>query len=222
MAGFIPSSSFGKETYVKEFYIATDTAIEKGEIVLQTPGTGIAAVAGTEFNDPMLGVSLQEHDGSSDGQTGTTLKVACNPNEIFALKSSEAQTLTGGSTTTAVISGLLPQTDDLWIGGYIEVVSSANGLDKGDLIPITDSTGSSGTLTIPTQSAAFASGDTIIIHPGKLAIGEYGWDLNSDGTDIDYTSNGGEGLVLVDTDAKNRLAFFKPRLHQFGNDAAAK
>lgn len=222
MANFVPSSSFGKETYVKEFYIATDTAIEKGEIVKYTPGTGVEAVAGTDFDDPALGVSLEEHDGSSDGQTGTTLKVACNPNEIFALKSSEAQTLTGGSTTTAVISGLLPQTDDLWIGGYIEVVTCASGIEKGTMIPITDSTGSSGTLTIPTQSSAFASGDTIIIHPGKRAIGEYGWDLNSDGTDVDYTSSGGEALQLVDTDAKNKLAYFKLRLHQFGNDSAAK
>jgi len=222
MAGFIPSSSFGKETYVKEFYIATDTAIEKGEIVLQTPGTGIAAVAGTEFNDPMLGVSLQEHDGSSDGQTGTSLKVACNPNEIFALKSSEAQTLTGGSTTTVVISGLLPQTDNLWIGGYVEVVTCASGIAKGTMIPITDSDGGTGTLTIPTQASAFAASDTVVIHPGKLAIGEYGWDLNSDGTDIDYTSSGGEALVLVDADPINKLAYFAPRLHQFGNDAAAK
>lgn len=222
MAGFIPSQSHSGDNPYREFYIASSTAIEKFELVKLTPGTGVVAVAGTDFDDPFLGSSLEAHDGSSENQDGTSIKVACSPMQVYQLESTEAQTLTGGSTTTAVIAGLLPQTDNLWIGGYVEVVSCASGIPAGTMIPITDSTGATGTLTFAAQSSAFAADDTIIIHPGKLAIGEYGWDLNSDGTDIDYTSSGGEALVLVDTDAANKKAYFAPRLHQFGNDAAAK
>lgn len=222
MSGFIVSKSIGGNFKVQTLPIAAATAIEKGELVKFTPGTGVQAVAGTDLDDPSIGVSLEEHDGSSDGQTGTEIKVVTGPNTVIGLKSTEAQTLTGGSTTTVVISGLLPQTDNLWIGGYVEVVSCASGIPAGTMIKITDSTGSSGTLTIPTQSSAFASGDTVRLHPGKLAIGEYGWDLNSDGMDIDYTSSGGEGLVLYDADPVNKMAYFMLRLHQFGNDAAAK
>lgn len=209
----------------KEYPIATGTAIEKGEIVGFTPGTGVVAVAGTDFDDPALGVAAEAHDGATaDGrQTGTVIAVYSDPNDVFELVTTEAQTLTGGSTTTAVISGLLPQTDDLWNGGYIQIVTcAANSTLIGRMVKISDSTGSTGTLTLAeTLPSALASGDTIYIYPGKLAIGEYGWDLESDGNDIDYTSSGGETLQLVDVDPLNKKAFFKFRLHKFGNGPAA-
>ena len=223
MARFIPAQSHSGGTVpYRIFTIATATAIEKGEIVLQTPAVGIAAVAGTDFNDPAIGVAMEEHDGASEYETGTEIKVACSPMAVFALQSTKAITLTGGSTATVVVSGLLPQTDNLFIGGYVEVVTCATGIAAGTMIKITDSTGSTGSLAIDTQSSAFAADDTVILHPGKLAIGEYGWDLDSDGTDIDYKTSGGEALILVDADPVRKLAYFALRLHQFGNDAAAK
>ena len=222
MARFKAMKSLGGNLTHQILPIATATAIELGEIVLATPGTGIAVVAGTELDDPAIGVSLQEHDGASTNETGTELKVMTGPNTVLGLRSTEAQTLTGGSTATVVISGLLPQTDNLWIGGYVEVVTCATGIVAGTMIKITDSTGSTGSLAIDTQSSAFDAGDTVILHPGKLAIGEYGWDLNGDGTDIDYTSSAGEGLTLYDADPENKMAYFMLRLHQFGNDAVAK
>ena len=208
----------------REYYIATGTAIEEGEIVLQTPGTGIAAVSGTDFNDPAIGIASENHDGSTAGrQSGTAIKVYDDPNCVFSLKSTNVITATDGSTTTFVVAGLLPQTDNLWIGGYLEIVScAADSSLNGKMIKITDSTGSTGTLTFDTQIAAFASGDTAYLHPGKLAIGEYGWDLTSDGTDVDWDTSGGEALVLVDADPERKLSYWKLRLHQLGNDAAAK
>ena len=90
----------------------------------------------------------------------------------------------------------------------------------GKKIPITDSTGSTGVLTFSAQSAAFASGDTARLCPGKLAIGEYGWDLDSDGMNVDWDTNGGQALVLVDVDPANMKSFWMARLHQFGNHGA--
>lgn len=222
MSRFYPTKCY--KGYPLEFYIPTATAIQRGELVKFTPGTGIAAVAGTDFDDPFIGASLEEHDGSTAGrESGTALKVDSHPDQIFGLKTSSVLTLTGGSTTTAVDSTLLPQTDDLWIGSYVEIVTCAADSDLvGKMVKVTDSTGSTGTLTFAALSSALASGDTIILHAGPLAVGEYGWDLDSDGTDIDYTTSGGEALQLVGADPEKKVTYWKARLHQFGNDGAAK
>lgn len=213
----------GNTEILKPFYIAAATAIEKGEIVLFTPGTGIAAVAGTDFNDPAIGVATEPHNGSSDGrQSGTEIKVTCSPTAVFALRSTNIITATGGSTTTFVVAGLLPQTDNLWIGGYLEVVTcAADSSLVGKMIKITDSTGATGTLTFGTQGAAFAAGDTAYLHPGPLCVGEYGWDLTADGTDVDWDTDGGEALQLVGADPEQKLSYWKLRLHQFATHPAA-
>lgn len=223
MARFIPAMRGGQQSLIVDLPIATGTAIQRGELVKFTPGTGVVAVAGTDFDDPAIGVALEEHDGSSEGQTGTTIKVETSPEAVYELRTTFTLTATGGSTTTFVDSTLLPQTDNLWIGSYLEVVTCAADSDQvGKMIKVTDSTGATGTLTFATQPAAFASGDTAYLHAGPLAIGEYGWDLDANGTDVDITLSGGEALVLVASDAKNKKSYWKLRLHQFGNDAAAK
>jgi hypothetical protein len=211
-----------KSEILKPFYIAKTTAVKAGQLVKFTPGTGIVLVAGDDFDDAFIGAAAEDHDGSTAGrQSGTEIKVAVSPSAVYSLQSKKELTATGGSTSTFVVAGLLPATDDLWNGGYIEVTACAASADLvGKLIPITDSTGATGTLTIPEQAAAFAAGDKARLHPGPLAIGSYGWDLTTDMDDVDYTSSGAEALTLVDVDPKNKLAFFRPRLHQFNGPAA--
>lgn len=207
-----------KVPILKEFYIPTATAIEAGEIVKFTPGTGIEVVAGTDFDDPFLGVAVNEHAANS----GTGIKVSCSPTAVYSLVSTNLITATGGSTTTFVVAGLKPQTNDLWKGGMLKIVScAADSSLNGKMIPITASTGATGTLTFATQPAAFASGDTAYLCPGPLAIGEHGWDLTSDGTDVDWDTDGGEALILVGVDPEKMTTYWKARLHQFGNGPAA-
>ena len=112
---------------------------------------------------------------------------------------------------------------NLWINGYIEIVTCAADSDLiGRMVKITDSTGATGSSALAeTLPAALASGDTIKLYPGNYAIGEYGWDLNSDGTEIDYTSSDGQAIQLVKTDAEKKKASFKLRLHIKGNGPAA-
>lgn len=207
----------------EEFPIATGTAIERGEIVLLTPAVGIAAVAGTDFDDPAFGVAAEDHNGSTAGrQVGLKIKVYTDPNLIYSLRNDNIITATGGSATTFVVAGLLPATDNLWIGGMLEVVTcAADATMIGKRIPITGSTGTGGTLTFPTQTAAFASGDTAKLCPGKLAVGLLGWDLTSDGTDVDWDTSGGEALQLVGSDPTNMISYWKIRLHQMGNSTLA-
>jgi hypothetical protein len=212
-----------KVPIIYPFYIASATAIELGEVVKYTPGTGIEAGDHSDSDTPHIGVSVESHDGSTTGrQSGTEIKISCSPTAVYRHYNANVITATGGSTTTFVVSGLLPQTDDLWIGGYIQVLTcAADSTLVGKKIKITDSTGSSGTLTFSAQSAAFASGDTAYLCPGPRALTEYGWDLDSDGMNIDWDTDSGESLVLVGEDAANMISKWMLRLHQFGNHCAA-
>ena len=216
MSGFYLAS---KDARMQPLPIASATVIEQGEIIDFTPGTGVVAMgnAGTDFDGPAAGVAVNAHTANS----GTEIKVITDSNAVFGHKSANIITATGGSTTTFAVAGLLPQTNDIWIGGVLEVVTcAADPTMVGRKIPITDSTGATGTLTFSTQQAAFAAGDTARLCPGALALTEFGWDLDADGMNVDWDSSGGEGLQLVDADPANMTTYWKIRLHRFGNDGA--
>jgi hypothetical protein len=208
----------GGAVHPRRYFIPDATAVSKGEVVAFTPGTGIVAVD-SDNDDPVLGVVA----ATKPANGGTEAFVYDSPNAVFRLKPRSLLTATGGSTTTFVVSTLQPQTDDIWIGGYLEIVScAADPSLVGKRILITDSTGSTGTLTFAAQKAAFGAGDTAYLCPGPRAIGSYGWDLVADADDIDWTSSGGEALELVGVEPEKFITYWKFRLHQLGNDAAAK
>lgn len=208
----------------RDHYIDTATAIEKGEVVISTAGTGVGAYSGyAQPRAAALGVSAVDHDGATDDgvQTETSIKIFDHPDDIFELDKPVILTATGGSTTTFVDSGLLPVTDDVFNGSYLEIVScAADSSLNGKMILVTDHTGSGGTLTFATQPAAFASGDTAYLWPGKLAIGHYAWDLSSDGTEVDYATGADDGYLmqLYDADPIRKKAYFKLRYHLFGQN----
>jgi len=205
-----------KVPFVRSLYIPTATAIEMGEIVLFTPGTGVAVVAGTDFDDPSIGVALYAHAANS----GYSISVSVSPTAVYSHGNGNTITATGGSTTTFVVAGLLPQTDYLWIGGRLKIIAcAADSSLNGKIIEITGSTGSTGTITFDTQAAAFASGDTAYLCPGSRAITEYGWDLDGDGMNIDWDTSGGSAITLVDVDPDTFTSYWMFRLHQFGNYA---
>ena len=207
----------------RTYQIAAETAIEKGEMVKLTNGLVVAVDA--DSDDPYLGIAACQHDGATvDGvQTATTIPIYDDPNDVFALYPSGVITATGGSTTTFVDSSLLPATDNILNGGVIKIVTCA--LDSslvGRVINISDFTGSGGTITLgETLPVAISAGDTALLLPGPRAIGQYGWDLNSDGDDINWESNGGESLIFVGSDILNFFAFFKLRLHIKGSHPGA-
>lgn len=203
-----------KVPMIKDMYIPTGTVIEEGEIVAFTMGTGIVVADGTDFDTCHLGVALHAHPANS----GTSLKVSVSPTAVYAHGCGNVITATGGSTTTFVVSGLLPATDDVMNGGYLKIIAcAADATLNGKKIKITDHTGSGGTLTFATQGAAFAAGDTAYLCPGPLAITGYGWDLDSDGMNVDWDTDGGSALTLVESDPANMTAYFKFRLHYFGD-----
>jgi len=165
---------------------------------------------------------VEAHDGSTDGrQSGLKIKVYTSPTAVFANTPKNANTATGGSTTTFVDSSLLPATDDYFNGGAIQILTCAADSDLvGKRVAISDFTGSGGTVTLAeTLTAALASGDTAYLCPGPLAITAYSWDLDSDNMEIDFESDTGTALQIVDVDPDTFQVYVKFRLHQFGNDA---
>lgn len=211
-----------KVPIVKPFYIPTATAIDQGELLDFTPGTGVVVLgaAGVDFDGPSIGAAINAHAANS----GTEIKVSASPTAVYAHKCDNILTATGGSTTTFVVATLVPATNDLWIDGYLEVVTcAADSSLVGKRIKITASTGTTGTLTFDTQPAVFAAGDTAKLCPGPRGIGTTVWNLDANGVNVDFAKNTttGESLVLVDTDAANMTAYFMLRLHRFGNGPAA-
>ena len=190
-----------KNPIIRKIYIPTTTVIERGEPVSYTQGTGAIVLAGpTDFDDPIYGVAVAAHAANS----GTELEVSVSPTALYTYKAAKTYTMTGGSTTTCVDSSLLPQTDDFWIGGAIKIVNCvADSTLNGRVFKISDSTGSTGTLTLDeTLPAALASGDTYQLCPGYMALNYLGYDLDSDAMNPDYDANGGNVLRIVATNSE--------------------
>lgn len=204
-----------KNPIIRELQIPTATAIEKGEIVDFTAGTGVVVVAGTDFDVPMIGVANEGHDGATAGRNvGLKIEVSVSPTAIYRLRSTNVMTATGGSTTTLVDSSILPSTSSFWKGGSIKIIScAADPSLNGRMVKISDN--SSTTLTLAeTLPAALASGDTYYVCPGPFAIGCFGWDLTSDGTDIDWDTDDAQSLQLYDTNPDTMETFWIPRIHR--------
>jgi len=197
MAGFKYAGDLNghKRKLVRDYYIPTATAIEAGEPVDFTQGTGVIVLAGPEdFNDPIIGVATAAHAANS----GTSIELSYSPTAIYVYHASKTYTATGGSTTTIVDSGLLPQTDNFWIGGAVKILScAADSSLNGRVILLTDSAGSSGTLTFAAQAAAFASGDTYQLCLGYMAENHLGYDLDSDAMNPDFEADSGKILRFL-------------------------
>lgn len=205
----------------REFYIPTATVIEKGEVVKFTTGTGIAVVAGTDFDDPALGVAAEAHAANS----GTTIKVYCDPDIVYKVVPKTLSTTTGGDATSWIDS-TITGADDVFNGGHIVITDTNNvaGFKVGDVLTITDFANSGGDCTVSGAGGTIAAGMKGYIYPGKLAVLSHAFDLNSDGTNIDLDTAGGEALVITDVEwdpaKKEATVFCRLRLHQLVNDGA--
>ena len=223
MKGFVWAKELNghKNPIVRKMTVPDATAIEKGEPIDFSVGTGVIVLADpTDFDDPIAAVSMQEK-AANDGVTD--IEVSYSPTAVYKYSATKDYTLTGGSTTTAVNSSLEPDTDDFWKGGAIRIVScAADSSLNGRIVKISASTGSSGTLTLEeTLPVDLASGDTINIVPGSLAEGYFGYDLTSDSMHIDYDAIGGETLQILYTNPSTMEVFVRFRLHKYAQHCLA-
>jgi hypothetical protein len=197
-----------KNPIIRKYYVPDATAIEKGEPVRFTQGTGIVVLSDpTDFQDAILGVSLNEK-AASDGTLW--IEVSISPSAIYKYRAAKAYTLTGGSTTTAVDDSLLPDEADTFIGGAIQIVTcAADSSLIGRRVSITDYAATDGTLTLAeTLPAALAAADTIYICPGYMMDGFLGRDLSSDSMHPDFDTEGSSVLKLLYSNPDTMEMFF--------------
>ncbi|CAI6073573.1 hypothetical protein [Cohnella sp. JJ-181] len=206
---------------IEEFPIAAGTVIEKGEVVKLVEGF-VVAVGDTDQDDPYLGVSAEEHTGTASllnpRSNGNKIKVYCSPLAVFKCKPGIISTATGGNTTTWVDSGFTDPADDKFNGGLLKVRKSAtltNGVGKW--YTVTDFTKTTGTFTGAFTGGVSVGDQALVLPP----VGSFGWDLNSDGTNLNFAANGGESIMIVRVDPEQELVYFILRLHQFGNTMVA-
>lgn len=218
----IAGSKNGHKTpIIEKLPVPNATAIESGEPIDFTAGTGVIVLAEPDdFDDPIVGISLEEK-AANDGKV--EIEVCTDPDIIFSHRAKTAYTLTGGSTTTAVDSSLQPQTNNFWKNGAIKILTcAANSGLVGKTVGISASTGATGTLTLKeTLPSALASGDTVLLVPGDYAKGYVGYDLAADAMSPDYDAIGGETLKFLYSDIDTMTTFWKFLLHKYGNHVKA-
>jgi hypothetical protein len=206
---------------IRSFPIAAATAIEFGEMV-KLAGGFVVAVGDQDQDDPYLGIAAESHNGSTE--TGTTIRVYCSPTAVFKCKPNVVSTADSGNGTTWVDGELVAgagYADDLLNGGYLKLsekaVASTLTDVVGKLYAITDFAVATGTCT-GIFAGNVSAGDKAVILP---PVGSKGWDLNSDGTNLDLKANGGESIIIVDVDTDTEVVYFKLRLHQLGDSTVA-
>jgi hypothetical protein len=193
--------------------IAAGDVINLGAILTNVTGSVKVAVStGTLTATAIYGLSAAT---STSSDTFTSMPVLqINPGAVLRAQIEEIAlgttlTATNGSGTTCVDSSLVgPGSDDVLIGGKIEVVTMASGDSSvGDELTLTDYAVSTGTMTFSSVgSTGFANADTYkILTVGSTEatscriIGENLLDVNGEGDMIEFNvAAGGDWCRVVD------------------------
>lgn len=190
---------------IKEFPIASATVIERGEKVMLSGGKIVAS----DEDSAAIGISADPHDGSSDGQKGTTIRVYCSPTAVIECIPACSIEADSGSTTNSFVDATLDDhADDAFNGGHLKVVSATN-LVAGKVVEITDFNGTTGALATA-GGEVFAEGDTAILFPpvGSLVMG-----IDSDGTNLDLKS-AGTSVMITEVDLVEEKVYYVLYKHQ--------
>lgn len=193
--------------------IAAATVIERGEVVTRAEGLVVAVSVDT---DPILGVSKDPHDGSSDGQKGLFIDVYISPDAVFRTIPEELGTCESGSGSVTIVDATYSGADfadDVFNGGYIKAVNVVAVADA-EVIRITDFVAATGTFTL--ASGTFATADTFLLFPpeGCTLI-----TIDSDGIKLDMTDLSASIFTVVEVDPdKDESVMVTPNEHLLAAD----
>ena len=212
---------------VKEFPIATTTAVKKGALVKLT--ANLVVLASTTETTALLGVAAENHSGAADAlnprSNGTRILVYTSPMQEFVAPA-PIVTATGGSTTTIVSTDIdSGGTDDSYNSGFAVLTykgaSSANTDAIGTKYTISDYDASEDTLTINTAGGNVTAGDKFAIYP-PLGFDDFNYDATLTVIELDndgQTAMKVSGYVYDDKGTPSKLILM-PALHFFGNKNA--
>lgn len=153
-----------------EYPIAADTAVERGQAVKLVNGLVVAATAAD--TSELLGVAAESHDGTEDAlnerSNGKKILVYDADDTLFACPAPVVTAAAGGSATTLIAAELATFANDDFKGGYVKLVSKAEGSLNADSVgqvrEITGSTASSKTFTLE-EGGTPAEGDVYAVFP---------------------------------------------------------
>lgn len=164
----------------REYDIAYNTAIKKGQLVKLSAGLVVLATA-TETGT-ILGIAAENHSGVADAldprANGTKILVFDSPDLLMACPV-PVVAATGGSATTVTASTLGAYSADDFNGGYMKLVKKAAGSTNTDPIGTVkriedyayNATGTVSTFTVASGGTANAGDEYEIYPPIGLAKG---------------------------------------------------
>lgn len=157
----------------REYDIATNTAIVRGQFVKLSEGKVISAVAAE--TGALLGVAAENHSGVADAldprANGTKIMVYDDPSAVYQCAAPQVTAAAGGSGTTLVVTAGQYFANDDFNGGYVKLISKAanstNTDEIGTVRAISDfavTANTSGTFTIASGGTP-AAGDVYAVYP---------------------------------------------------------
>lgn len=212
---------------VKEFPIATTTAVTKGALVKLT--ANLVVLAATTEATAILGVAAENHSGAADAlnprSNGARILVFASPAQEYVAPA-PIVTATGGSTTTIVSTDIdSAGTDDSFNSGIAVLTykgaSSTNTDAIGTAYAISDYDADQDTLTIGTAGGNVTAGDKFAIYPPR-GFDDFSYDATLSIIELDDDGQAAlkvSGYVYDDKGTPSKLILM-PALHFFGNKNA--
>ena len=198
----------------REYDIAAGTAIKEGQVVKLSAGLVVSTAAGE--TGAVLGVAAESHSGQADAlsprENGEGLMVYDAPGAIFQCAAPEV-TVTSGSDTTLVATGIASFVNDDFNGGFVKLLRKAANSTNTDLIGqvrrITDFVADSKTFTLESGGVPYA-GDVYAVFP---PIGFARGNLSADRTGLVLTASASLALKVVGRDLTLDKINVKARKH---------
>lgn len=207
----------------REYDIAYNTTINKGQLVKLSEGKVISAIAAE--TGALLGVAAEAHSGAADAldprANGTKIMVFDDPSAIYQCAAPQVTAASGSATTLVFTAGQYFANDD-FNGGYVKLVSkvadSTNTDAIGTVRAISDyavTANTSGTFTIDSGGSPNA-GDVYAVFP---PVGFAKGNLNSGRDGIVLSASASLPLRVIGADIGFDKVNVMIKKHAFAVDA---
>ena len=222
---FYQKTDGGVHVSAREYDIAPSTAIVEGQLVKLSAGLVVSATAGE--TNTLLGIAAENHSGMADAldprADGGKILVIDDPGVVMQCDVPQVTALAGSSTTLEVTALKVFAADD-FNGGYVKLISKAEGSTNTDEIgavrrisdfALDNATATKGILTIEAGGAPCA-GDVYALFP---PLGFAKGNLSSDKTGLVLTATNNLPIKVVGHDRDLDKLNFIVKKHFFAVDA---